>query len=99
MPLSTNRKKQYRTIAHDLNPIVMIAGNGLSEGVSAEIERALEDHELIKIKIAISDREVRKQVIAEMCKTCRAEIVQEIGKVAVIYRESSQPEPRNSNVR
>lgn len=99
MPLSNDRKKQYRTIAHDLNPIVTIAGNGLSEGVSAELERALEDHELIKIKVSIADRELRKQVIAEMCKNCRAEIVQEIGKVAVMYRESKQPNPRNSNVR
>lgn len=100
MPLSTDRKKQFRSIAHALNPIVTIAGNGLNDGVRAELERALDDHELIKIKIAIADREIRKEVITEMCTSCRAEMVQQIGKVAVIYRESKQqPAPRNSNVR
>jgi len=49
MSLSTATKKQYRTIGHGLNPVVTIAGNGLSAGVMAEIDRALEDHELIKV--------------------------------------------------
>ena len=54
MPLSTALKKQYRTIGHNLNPIVTIAGNGLSEPVLAELDRALDDHELIKVKLAIN---------------------------------------------
>ena len=50
MALSQDRKKALRTIGHKLNPIVTVAGNGLSENVLIEIDRALEDHELIKIK-------------------------------------------------
>ncbi len=99
MPLSSDRKKQYRTLGHNLNPVVTVAGNGLSETVIVELNRALEDHELIKVKLVIADRDLRKQVVQEMCQKTRSEVVQEIGKVALIYREAKQPNPRLSNIR
>lgn len=99
MPLAPDRKKQYRSIGHSLKPVVTIAGNGLSEGVLEELNRALDDHELIKVKLMIADRELRKQVVSEMCHTSKAEIVQEIGKVALVYREAKRPNLKLSNVR
>ena len=51
MPLSITEKKRFRQIGHQLNPVVMLGGQGLTEGVMAEIDRALEDHELIKVRI------------------------------------------------
>ena len=99
MPLSADRKKQYRTLGHDLKPVVTVAGNGLSENVVDELNRALDDHELIKVKMVIADRELRKQIIAEMGKTVGAEVVQEIGKVALIFREAKRPNLKLSNIR
>tara|TARA_Y100000782_G_scaffold110643_1_gene137402 strand:- start:770 stop:1069 length:300 start_codon:yes stop_codon:yes gene_type:complete len=99
MPLSADRKKQYRTLGHNLKPVVTIAGNGLSETVINELNRALDDHELIKVKLVVADRDLRKQVINEMSKTVKSEIVQEIGKVALIYREAKRPNLKLSNVR
>jgi len=99
MPLSADRKKQYRTLGHNLKPVVTIAGNGLSETVINELNRALDDHELIKVKLVIADRDLRKQVINEMSKTVKSEIVQEIGKVALIYREAKRPNLKLSNAR
>ncbi len=99
MPLSSDRKKQYRTLGHKLNPVVTVAGNGLSEGVLEELNRALDDHELIKVKLAITDRDIRKQIASQMCQQCRAEMVQEIGKVALIFRQTKEPNPKLSNIR
>ncbi|MEY4589981.1 MAG: hypothetical protein RL497_2057 [Pseudomonadota bacterium] len=99
MPLNTETKKHYRTIGHGLNPIVTIAGNGLSEGVVSELERALHDHELIKVKLAINDREERKETVVALCDVTGAELVQEIGKVALIYRATARPDPKKTNVR
>ena len=99
MTVSRETIKHYRTIGHNLKPIVMISDNGLSEGVLSELNRALTDHELIKIKIAINDRDTRKHVISELCKTCNAQNIQEIGKVALIYRESDKKAIKTSNVR
>jgi len=99
MVLSSEKKKQFRSLGHNLNPIVTIAGNGLSEGVINELNRALEDHELIKIKLAIADRAVRNQVLAEACSTCNAISVQTIGKVAILFREAKKPDISKSNIR
>ncbi|GAA5317124.1 MAG: YhbY family RNA-binding protein [Candidatus Pelagadaptatus aseana] len=98
MPLTPERKKQYRNIGHNLKPVVTVAGNGLSEGLMEELNRALDDHELIKVKLMIGDRELRKQVSAEMVKQANAELVQEIGKVALIFRAAKRPNLKLSNV-
>lgn len=99
MPLSTALKKQYRTIGHNLNPIVTIAGNGLSESVLAELDRALDDHELIKVKLAITDRLARQETIQTLCHACNAELIQEIGKIALIFRQAKTPKIGKSNIR
>ncbi|MCW8885868.1 MAG: YhbY family RNA-binding protein [Motiliproteus sp.] len=98
MSLTASQKKQYRTIGHSLNPIVTVAGNGLSEGVQLEVDRALEDHELIKVKFNVGDRDVKKVLIAELCEQVQAEVVQQIGNIALIYRESDNPDPNLSNL-
>lgn len=99
MTLSTDTKKHYRTIGHGLNPVVTIAGKGLTEGVAAELDRALNDHELIKVKLAINDREERKETILALCQISGAELVQEIGKVALIFRAAAKPDPKKTNAR
>lgn len=85
MTISNQHKKHFKVIGHNLKPIVMIAGKGLSEGVIEELERALSDHELIKIKLAIVDRSIRKALVEEVCTTLNATLIQEIGKVALIF--------------
>lgn len=98
MPLTQEQKKQYKSIGHHLKPVLMVADNGLTEGVLAEFERALSDHELIKIKLNILDREQRLQAVAELCKVGRADLVQIIGKMALVYRKNPQVNKQLSNV-
>ena len=90
--------KQLRAIGHKLKPVVTIAGNGLTESVIAELDRALNDHELIKIKLAVGSREARAAVAAEVCERSGAEMVQSIGNVMVILRRTDKPDPRLSNL-
>ncbi len=98
MPISIDRKKQFRTIGHQLNPIVTIAGNGLSPNVIAELNRAIDDHELIKVKLAIPEREDRKELVAELLQLPNIELIQEIGKVVLLYRANKKPNPKLSNI-
>ncbi len=86
--------KQLRTIGHKLKPVVTIAGNGLSDSVKAELERALNDHELIKLKLAVGSREARSAVTEEICASLGAQLVQSIGNVVVILRRTQKPDPR-----
>lgn len=98
MPLSVEQRKQYRSIAHHLKPVVTIGGNGVSEGVMTELDRALNEHELIKIKVAAGEREERKELINELCDLTRSELVQIIGRVAVLVRRCPKPNPKLSNI-
>lgn len=90
--------KQLRTIGHKLKPVVTVAGNGLTENVLAELERALNDHELIKIKLAVGSREARQEVTTQICTQARAKLIQSIGNVALILRRSKKPDPKLSNL-
>jgi RNA-binding protein len=78
-------KKQLRASAHALNPVVMVGQAGLTDAVLAEVELALNSHELIKVKIR-AERDERKQISEKICAATGAELVQSIGQIAVIYR-------------
>ncbi len=98
MPLTQEQKKQYKSIGHHLKPVLIVADNGLTEGVLAELERALTDHELIKIQLRITERESRLAAIEELCKTAKSDLVQVIGKMALIYRKNPKVNKQLSNV-
>lgn len=98
MLLTADRKKALRALGHNLKPVVTIADKGLSANVCAELDRALRDHELIKIKLAVADRQLRHRLIDEVCTSCEAELVQSIGKVALVLRRADKPDPRLSNL-
>jgi len=78
-------KKKLRAEAHTLKPVVMIGQSGLKASVLAEIELALDSHELIKVKIR-AEREERKLISEKICTNTGAELIQTIGQIAVIYR-------------
>jgi len=87
MPLKTSQKKNLRGQAHHLKPLVTVAGKGLSTTVVAEIERALNDHELIKLKLR-GDRDQRNSWMQSIAKQCNAELIQSIGQTACFYRKN-----------
>lgn len=98
MSLTPEQKKRFRTLGHSLNPIIMVANKGLSENIQLETDRALEDHELIKVKFAVGDRTLKRQLIKELCTIVEATLVQEIGNIALIYRKSNKPNAKLSNL-
>lgn len=99
MALSNEQKKSLRAIGHDLHPIVTVAGNGLSESVIDELNRALDDHELIKIKVTVGDREVKKQLIEELLHITGAELAQQIGNTALLLRRNPKAKANLSNLK
>ena len=78
-------KKKLRAEAHTLKPVVMIGQSGLTVAVLAEIEQALDSHELIKVKIR-AERDERKLISEKICTDTGAELIQSIGQIVVIYR-------------
>jgi RNA-binding protein len=85
MNLSNSQRKFLRGLTHHLEPVVMVADKGLSDNVRAEIEQALEHHELIKVKLR-AEREQRNAWVAEITTETGAQLVHQIGQVACFYR-------------
>ncbi|PWW16057.1 MULTISPECIES: ribosome assembly RNA-binding protein YhbY [Pseudidiomarina] len=88
LTLSNKQKQHLKSLAHSLKPVVLLGGNGLTEGVMAEIELALEHHELIKIKVPEEEREVREQIYTTIVAHTNAYRVQVVGKILTLYKPS-----------
>lgn len=99
MTITSTDKKKFRAIGHKLKPVVMIAQKGLTENVGEEINRALESHELIKIKIAACEREDKKALTTEICKEFKAECIQSVGNIVLLYRPAKKQDPKLSNLK
>ncbi|HHB3742525.1 TPA: ribosome assembly RNA-binding protein YhbY [Pseudomonas aeruginosa] len=98
MAHTQEQKKQFKSIGHHLKPVLIVAENGLTEGVLAELERALNDHELIKVKLALAERDDRRALLDELCAQSRSDLVQSIGKMALVYRKNPKPNKNLSNI-
>ena len=92
MPIAlTNAQIRFlRGQAHDLKAMLQVGGKGITEALVAEVELALEHHELIKVKVAGEDREARDAMITSLTERADAALVQRIGHTAVLYRPSRE---------
>lgn len=90
--LTPAQRRAFRAQAHHLNPVVSVAGNGLTSAVLKEIDHALQAHELIKIRIYGEDRNERELILATICAELDAATVQHIGKTLVVWREKRESE-------
>jgi RNA-binding protein len=94
MSLSKLARSHLRGLSHTLKPVVMVGGKGLSSSVLAELERALDHHELVKVQLAIEDREARAEAARDLAQRSSAEIVQQIGKIVCLFR----PHPKEPKI-
>ena len=102
--------KRFQQIAHHLDPIVTIGEQGLTDNLAIEVNRALADHELIKVRISVASRDDhaprddhasrddRARLGEALAARCDADIIQKIGKIIVLYRENPNPNVKLSNV-
>lgn len=84
--LSERQRRHLRGLAHGLKPIIRLGNAGLTLAVVQETVRALDSHELIKIKAAGGERGVRDALFAELAQRTGSALVHRIGHVAVLYR-------------
>ncbi|GAB3358242.1 ribosome assembly RNA-binding protein YhbY [Lysobacter tyrosinilyticus] len=86
--LTSAQTRFLRGQAHDLRAMLQVGGKGVTDALLAEIDLALEHHELIKVKVAAEDREARDTMIGDIAERVGAALVQRIGHTAVLYRAS-----------
>jgi RNA-binding protein len=86
IPLSPAQRKEHRSSAHHLDPVVMIGGDGLTPAVEKEIDLALNAHGLIKVRVFSDDRTARGAMLATLADKLSAAPIQHIGKLLVLWR-------------
>ena len=88
--LTAAQTRFLRGQAHDLKPLLQIGNKGVTPAFLAELDAVLEQHELVKVKVAGEDREARDAMIGELAEKVDAALVQRIGHTAVLYRPSKE---------
>ena len=96
--MNTQMKKSLRGVAHHLDPVIAVSERGITDGIVEETERALSDHELIKVKVFSADRSSRGEVASALAEATSSIVLQQIGKVAVLYRHNPKANPKLSNI-
>jgi len=86
MELSEKQKKHLRRLAHPLSPVVMLGNAGLTDAVVNELDRALTDHELVKVSARVGDRAARDTALESLAARTASALVQRVGHVGVFYR-------------
>jgi RNA-binding protein len=102
--LTPAQRKEHRSEAHHLDPVVMIGNDGLTPSVQKEVDQALKAHGLIKVRVFSDDRSHREAIFATLSHDLGAAPIQHIGKLLVLWRpmppkekvkdEDRQPGPR-----
>lgn len=81
-----SENRALRAQAHHLRPVVTVSQNGLSGNVMKEIDRSLNAHELIKVKLYGIERGEREAALATICEQLGCAPVQHIGNILVLWR-------------
>lgn len=92
--LTGKQRRQLRALGHHLHAVVQVGDAGVTEGVIAATAQALEDHELVKVRIA-DDREGREAAIDELASGTGSQIAQVLGRTVLLFkRRKKRPKIR-----
>lgn len=86
--LTSTERRRLKGVAHDLKPVVQIGKKGADEAALEEIGRALDAHELIKVRF-VSGQEDRRKTARRIAERLGCALVGTIGHVAILYRPRS----------
>lgn len=85
----TGKQKRYlRSLAHNIDPIFQIGKGGINENMIKQIDDTLENRELIKVHVLQNNFDDEKELAETLSEATHSELVQVIGSMIVIYRES-----------
>lgn len=86
MNLNERQKKFIRRIGHQMHPLVTLGQAGLTAAVTAEMEAALNAHEIVKVKARFEARAERDAALAQLAQNTHSELVQKVGHMGLFYR-------------
>ena len=89
MPLTGKQRRALRAKGHHMEPIVIVGQSGVTEGILGAVTQALEDHELIKVKIH-EGPEDRHEAAEKLAQGTQSELVQLLGRTALLFKKRKE---------
>ena len=89
-------RKRLRAAGHHLAAVVQVGKDGVSEAVARQAARALEDHELVKVKVGPESPEDRFEAAERLRRATGSQVAQILGRTLLLYLrhpEKSRYEP------
>ncbi len=87
----TSKQRSYlKGIAHNMDPIVHMGKEGISEGFLKQLDVILEAREIVKVNIQKSSMLDTKEAANEVAQLTNSEFIQAIGRKFVLYREAKE---------
>lgn len=87
----TGKQRSYlKSLANNLDPIIQLGKNGVTENFIKQVDELLESREIVKISVLKNCFEDPKEIASQLVEELKAEFVQSIGRKIVIYRESEE---------
>ena len=91
----TGKQRSYlRKLGQELDPLVFIGKNDVTETVIKELDKLLTSRELVKVKIQEGSLLEAKPTANELAELLGADFVQAIGRKFVLYRQAPEKEDR-----
>lgn len=84
--LTGKQRRHLRALGHDLKVVVQIGKGGIDDGLVAAIDRALHDHELVKVKVGESAGLDRQEAATSIADRTKSEVAQVLGNIVLLYR-------------
>jgi RNA-binding protein len=88
MTLTPQQRKYLKGLGHSLTPVIHVGKEGISSVVISGINKALDDHELIKISLLESSETPRFDGAEQIAQTTNSECIQVLGKKILLYRQN-----------
>ena len=87
--LTSKQRKELEKVAHDLQPVVIVGGAGVTDGLMNMVDNSLAAHELIKVKFN-EYKDEKKELTQQICEKTDATLVRIIGNIAILFREKEE---------
>jgi RNA-binding protein len=89
-PMTGKQRRHLRGLAHGLQPVVLIGQRGATEGVVRQVDRALHDHELIKVKVGRESPDDADEVAVRLRTATGCEVAGHVGRILILYRRRAE---------
>ena len=88
--LSGKALRHLRALGHDLDPVIAVGKNGVTESLAKEATQALEKHELIKVRVMQEAPVDRREAAEALAEKTGAALAQVLGRTFLLYKRNDK---------